>query len=374
MAPKRRIDLDLMKIIACICVVFIHTGRFGHFYFTSFPFKSFQHHLLSFPAFFSKMAVPLFLMVSGVLLLGKDEFTIGKYKKRVCRSVLLLLFGSLVYILSERFLFGVKLTAEDLIYRLIGPGVKYHLWFLYLYVCFQLGVPLLQAMVKQLPNEGFWILFFFGQLEKSRNLIEFLLTGKMDIVNAYLRPSWMAVSVVLFPCLGYYLDCRVKEKNLGKLTLVLWIVSLLALECCYKGTLIDMMRLQQFGEDYPGTFLETFDGVFAATVFVTVKRLCLSLRFSERAGKWISILGSATLGVYIFHVVFNSMTWTYGTYENLYYKGVPHGAALFCYMAFLIVPSLLVTWILHFVPGLNKLLGVDFWSSLRKNNKTTYIN
>ena len=364
---NRRTDLDLMKIIACVCVVFIHTGKYGHFHFTVFPFKSLQHHLYFYPAFFSKMAVPLFLAVSGALLLGREGDTRYHYKKRVSRSILLLIFGSAVYYVSERFLLGREWLPEDLFYTVMGPGIKYHLWFLYLYVCFQISVPLLQAMVQNLSDSGFLILFFFGQLERSRNLIEFLLTGRMDIVNAYIRPSWMASSVVLFPCLGYYLDRRVKEKELGKLALGLWCATIIAMECCYRGTLLDMARLQQFGEEYPGTFLESFDGLFAATVFITVKMICVKWKAMGSVKDGISALGSATLGVYLFHAVFNNMPWTYGTYEKLRLMGIPHEIALSCYMLLLIVPSLLVTWILHYVPGINRLIGVEKRSVQRGN-------
>ena len=63
--------IDIIKIIACFMVVVNHTGGF---IFTFLDNNSFFKYNLFYSICFavSKIGVPLFIMVSGYLLLGKD--------------------------------------------------------------------------------------------------------------------------------------------------------------------------------------------------------------------------------------------------------------------------------------------------------------
>ena len=64
--------LDILRILACLFVIFNHTADAGFQLFTTYPTGGFVYFFLSFFTVLCKTAVPIFLMISGALLLGRD--------------------------------------------------------------------------------------------------------------------------------------------------------------------------------------------------------------------------------------------------------------------------------------------------------------
>ena len=73
--PVRKEYIDFLKIIAIYMVLFIHTSTKGSLIFIQKPFAV-QSYFYLFFGIIVKIAVPLFFMSSGALLLGNTE----KYK------------------------------------------------------------------------------------------------------------------------------------------------------------------------------------------------------------------------------------------------------------------------------------------------------
>ena len=71
-AGKRTVYLDFIRILAIYMVLFNHTRTSGFVLFTVRR-GSFFYPFYLFNAILIKSAVPLFFMVSGALLLGKEE-------------------------------------------------------------------------------------------------------------------------------------------------------------------------------------------------------------------------------------------------------------------------------------------------------------
>ena len=68
MHKTRNINLDLIKVLACIGVVLLHTTMIG--------FKDTgSWNLLAYLYYLGTYSIPLFFMVNGYLLLGKKEIT-----------------------------------------------------------------------------------------------------------------------------------------------------------------------------------------------------------------------------------------------------------------------------------------------------------
>ncbi len=68
MQKNRNISLDLLKVLACIGVVLLHTTMGG--------FKETgSWNLLAYLYYLGTYSIPLFFMVNGYLLLGKREIT-----------------------------------------------------------------------------------------------------------------------------------------------------------------------------------------------------------------------------------------------------------------------------------------------------------
>ena len=84
---KRKAYLEIIRIVAVILVIYNHLSGY-HLYMGSSGMKQ---GITMFLAMITRSNVPLFLMVSGTLLLSRTEDFIQVFKKRVLRICLVIL-------------------------------------------------------------------------------------------------------------------------------------------------------------------------------------------------------------------------------------------------------------------------------------------
>ena len=94
---NRKIYIDFLKIFSILLVFFNHTGECGFWYFAT-ESDSVLKFLYMIPSVICKIAVPLFLMSSGAVLLGKNE-KIKDVCVRVFKYAIVLLVVSGIYFL-----------------------------------------------------------------------------------------------------------------------------------------------------------------------------------------------------------------------------------------------------------------------------------
>lgn len=146
----RSIYLDAIKVLAIILVVFNHTA-----------------HLIDVDDFFSrvvfvflfdicKVAVPLFIMVSGSLLLKRKT----TYKEMYGRRILRILVPMLIVILMNIFIFNKNFKFSslfDFIFTLIGDInddiMPYWIWYLFMLLALYLMTPFIQKMIKNFNDK-----------------------------------------------------------------------------------------------------------------------------------------------------------------------------------------------------------------------------
>lgn len=93
---------------------------------------------------FSRCGVPLFLMLSGSLLIRPDIHMPTFIKKRVVRILPPLIFWGVAYVLFVRFYWGwtTELTLDD--FKKIAYSSPYiHMWYLYSIIGLYLSIPLI---------------------------------------------------------------------------------------------------------------------------------------------------------------------------------------------------------------------------------------
>ena len=109
-----------------------------------------------FVSVFDKFAVPLFLAVSGALLLNRpDEPLKTLWTKRIPRIAASLAAYSLLYyfILIVKPDNPFKLTS--FLKAMYATNINVFIWYLYLYIAFLAVLPFLRAMVKGLDTKYF---------------------------------------------------------------------------------------------------------------------------------------------------------------------------------------------------------------------------
>ena len=107
----------------------------------------------------SRPGVPLFVMLSGFLLLGKDYPLAMFLKRRFSRVVIPALFWMCVYSLYGYLGKNSPATIGEVLRNIINGPVHYHLWFIYLIMGLYLVYPVLRPWVKSAGEREF--LYFF---------------------------------------------------------------------------------------------------------------------------------------------------------------------------------------------------------------------
>lgn len=107
----------------------------------------------------SRPGVPLFVMLSGYLLLSKD-YELGLFlKKRFVRVVIPAVFWMLIYSFYNHLARGNPATLLDTLRGMVKGPVHYHLWFIYLIIGLYLVYPILRPWVRSASEREF--LYFF---------------------------------------------------------------------------------------------------------------------------------------------------------------------------------------------------------------------
>ena len=95
---NKRISIEILRIIAICMVIFNHTGENGFEMFRT-AYGTPLWYLVILLDIISKAGVPLFFMISGVLLLDKEETLKELFIKRILRyGVIIILFSFIYYV------------------------------------------------------------------------------------------------------------------------------------------------------------------------------------------------------------------------------------------------------------------------------------
>lgn len=153
----RNYSFDVLRILACFLVIVNHTieGLFKYF-----PSKT---GYLSFAVFyFCKIAVPIFLMISGALLIPKEESLKKLFFKRIFRMIIILLVFSFVSGLIYKTI-AISSTRSILTFLkslLIKPIWPYwHLWYLYAYTALLFSLPIIRKMCSSMNKKDYYYYF-----------------------------------------------------------------------------------------------------------------------------------------------------------------------------------------------------------------------
>lgn len=155
---KREAFLDLLRILACFLVIVNHTAS-GVFEYRSPQekvwFVTVAYFLLS------KPAVLLFYMISGYLLLGRQDSWATAWK-RIRRIILVLLCCAAVY----AFFYGISNVPHSTVGEMLRKFASvFHkspsnaLWYLYAYLGLLIVLPFLQKMAAGMEKKDYYVLF-----------------------------------------------------------------------------------------------------------------------------------------------------------------------------------------------------------------------
>lgn len=171
---ERNQTIDTLRTLATLLVILLHvsaeyvvTGKDNLTFDTSFWIGNIVDS-------FSRICVPLFVLISGMFLVGRSETLKQSYQKRASRILIPLIFWTTIYILyrvSLSFFKNTIINIEELLISIISGKPFYHMWYLFMIIGLYLITPILNNSISNISRNLLWkvaILFLlFGVLNTS---------------------------------------------------------------------------------------------------------------------------------------------------------------------------------------------------------------
>jgi len=250
-SPMRILYIEYLRVAAILAVIVIHVtvkpyNKFGEIDQLSWWVSNFLNSA-------SRFAVPLFVMISGAVLLGKSMSTADFYRKRAVRLLPPIFFWTIVYVLFRVYL-GMDIDGliSFLKVDLLAEGGAYvHLWYLAMYACLMPFVPFINK-------------FLIGEKPSSSDLVVFVtIVGIFFFLNTVFSVT----------------------SELRGITMV-WFTSF----PWYIGYLVIGYAIEQYGK-----FIDIRNSIIAASIFLLAT-----------IGSWLNYYAADSLGIVNDYFILNN--------------------------------------------------------------------
>lgn len=284
-------SLDWIRLLSCVCVICIHVSNvysrnYGHIDEVSYVFSIITNTV-------TRVSVPLFFMISGVLLIPQ-KVNGEKHKKRLCRYSAALVVWSLCYYLFDHFYMGPDYEAyefeiKDMFYQ---PVAK-HLWFLFAILTVYLILPVIQIVCRKVDET------------LAKKLICIWLAGMLGITFLDMHEMKIRYPIVGLGStyyIGYFFAGHFIYKILDKQKIPFRYVlpGIVGGFMITAGfTLWDTERFHVYIENY-FRYRSVFIAISAIGVFI----FCLEKLKEIPMNHFLKMATNCSFGIYLIHVFF----------------------------------------------------------------------
>ena len=284
---------------------------------------------------FLEFAIPVFTMITGALLLGRDE-SVPRLLKRVLRIFLaLLIFGTGMSFMELFFVTRAPVSSAFKAILSVFMGTSWDvLWYLYMLIGLYLILPVLRKFVQNSDNAT--IVFIMVVLFAGNSIIPAVNTlAGSKVIGFYLPFTNACLFYTLF---GYYAFCRmefsIKKPVLWATVAVVMIYN--AIMLTVKGSFSLTNGLLEYAS--PTTAL------LSMAIFLLLKDCRFSSAFSDS-------IADNSFGIYLIHcIIIQIINRLLGFYPESYplYLSIPG------FFAVVFVVSWISSAILRKVPFVGK--------------------
>ncbi|MFZ2190550.1 MAG: acyltransferase family protein [Candidatus Magasanikiibacteriota bacterium] len=268
-----------LRIIASIAVITVHVCAQGLLLFPPDTLSGWNTLLII--NCLAHFAIPVFIMISGALILSKNP---SNFWRRTKKIIYLIIFWSLVYILFNHFVYQTPISLRYIASSLLRGSAFYHLYYLYIAGGLYLATPLLQKIITNKKNTLILLSVTLLSPIIIISTMFFIAKKIIDPISSLLFVEYLGYYV-----LGYYLS-TFTNKFFSK-----WVYSLLFI---ILGTAISYSTIKITHDlSYAFHYLSLGNFMTSVGVFTLIKNV-----FNRRA--FFSLLSSrATLGIYLLHLI-----------------------------------------------------------------------
>ena len=330
MHKTRNINLDLIKVLACIGVVLLHTTMIG--------FKDTgSWNLLAYLYYLGTYSIPLFFMVNGYLLLGKRNITYFYILEKV-KWILITVssWNTIVWLLKRDFAVN---PVKKIIGSMVQKGYFFQFWFFGALILIYLCLPIL----KKFLNSKRSYLYILSLLISIGLIFELTNIIIQTPLQSYVIQTFRLWTWFFYYILGGLIAQFDKEfiKNGFKRWMKIVAVLLLLITPVILFFLAKTIYHNLFAEYF-------YDILFVKIVSLGVFLTILTLSLKESKYKWIVSLSNQTMGVFIVH------TYVMKVLEKL--LGFSYTGAYLLFPIFTLCISIIVVSLLMKIPYFNRIV------------------
>jgi len=346
---ERKYYLDILRILACFCVLVNHTNNLVFQW--QVPAFS-ETWYVSIVYFFAvKVAVPIYLMISGALLLQREESYKEVFLKRFLPPAVAVFLVSMFYFWQRPDYYG-EFSIPAFLERIYTRRISNAFWYMYMYLGLMLLLPILRKAVKLLKEQDF--LYLAG--------LHAIVLGVIPLLERYagwpklsehFPLAFLSVYIIYF-FMGYYMEHVMPQKRLNLLGAIVAVVVYLA------ATLIpSWVTVQEYAE--AGSFAFYMDDVSRITivaqsyaVFYLVKYLFGRENHSIRPGmkRVLAMVSGYTFGIYLLS---DWLIWELEGFYNICAGHMNRIPAVVLYELAIFAVGFVITFVLKHIPLVKKI-------------------
>ncbi len=308
---ERKLWLDGLRILAILMVLFNHRVAY---YSIETPQPVTVNYIIKILLSVSaKCGPPLFFMISGYLLLGKEESIKKIFTHRILRIVIVMIISAVYFVWRFRNMENVHIKLN---------------WYFYAYLCFLLLLPFYRKIamsVDAVQIRYFFILTFLAYqssgILRMVNLPEPARSAEETICMNLFTSQWPSICwPLIFPFMGYFLG-RLAEKGFSERERQIWFYVIIALSIA-TAVLSVFQILYAVGTQDIAYHTEEMRQYFAVApscfLFLLFQKISDAglIRPGAMMQKIVPALGAATFGMFVIETQTTFSLTIYGWLED----------------------------------------------------------
>lgn len=338
---ERILLYDILRILSIFSVILIHVSA-ENWYKPGVDRFWLENNFLN---CLVRWSVPLFVVITGALLLDRENITIkSTYLKYFKKILICLIIWHFFYYFYTTPIFTISSFIKAAKEGILGTTYA-HLWYLYLLLGLYALLPILNKLVKALNKKELLYLLIIGFATTSliKDITLFTNINFTRLIEPY--KVFTFSTYIFYFILGYYLKKYKpsnKKINIAMLiisTILLVVVSLYSNEMSIKTG----EHLQYAG---PESIISV---LFIISLFSVAGDV-----LGKRQNKIVTKLGELTFGVYLIHFWVEKTLLKYGIHANIMSPIV--GCILVSILVMVI--SYIISYIISKIPYVRKAIGL----------------
>lgn len=277
---KRSINLDLLRIIACILILMMHSP---------IPNANANGMFLSSLSYFSASGIGLFFMISGALLLPLNLDVKNFLKKRFTKVVFPAIIWSLLYLCANILMLDKSIGVKELLSIPFSAQGTPVLWFIYTLLGLYLLAPILSRWLQVASRQELEFYLVLWSISLCYPFLKYV----VDINTSNTGILYYFSGYVGYFVLGYYLKTYPNRIS-WKMLLPALAVSIVVPVIC---------KLQHIEVDF-------YDLFWYLSIFVVIQCACwwraicsiVQRAFGKKTSRFITKLSKMTFGIYLIHI------------------------------------------------------------------------